>query len=589
MTERRLISLLKDLFSRVSKGRRIEFAFLVALTLLSSFAEVLSLVLIVPFIAVLTGTSGGSMQETSWVMGLLGHPTGTALVMRVTLAFALAALIAGALRLRLLYRTIALANATGIDLSIEAYRRTLYQPYSVHVGRNSSEIISGITQKVSTATAVFISIGAVVTSASLLIAIVVTLITIDPFIATVAMGAFGVGYGLIAWITRSRLVRNSRCIAEEQTTVVKALQEGLGGIREVLLDGTQALYSDLYARAITQLSRANGENTFINQAPRFAMETLAMLLLAVLAIFITGQGAEAVTAALPVVGALGLGAQRLLPLLQQLYGNWSVVTGNQAAIADMLELLDQPMPDYASEPPPAAMTVRKSVAFDNVSFRYDAAGPWVLHQASLSVAKGSRVGFVGSSGSGKSTAFDLLMALLDPTSGAIRVDGVPVTPESRRAWQATVAHVPQSIYLADATIAENIAFSVAPGCIDMARVRQVARQAQLADFIEGRPQGYETYVGERGVRLSGGQRQRIAIARALYKQASVLVFDEATSALDSATEAAVMDAIESLSRDLTILIAAHRISTLRRCDVVVRVEQGLFVVNAVPATLPSPS
>jgi ATP-binding cassette subfamily B protein len=203
----------------------------------------------------------------------------------------------------------------------------------------------------------------------------------------------------------------------------------------------------------------------------------------------------------------------------------------------------------------------------------------VLNDLSFTIRKGTRVGFVGSTGSGKSTALDLLMGLLMPTEGELLVDNEPVTGSRVRAWQRSIAHVPQSIYLADTTLAENIAFGVPREAIDLERVRRAARQAQIAEFIESRLEGYDVSVGERGIRLSGGQRQRIGIARALYKQASVLVFDEATSALDNATEQSVMDAIDGLDRDLTIVLIAHRLTTVRRCDTIIELQNGRLVAQ----------
>jgi ATP-binding cassette subfamily B protein len=248
-------------------------------------------------------------------------------------------------------------------------------------------------------------------------------------------------------------------------------------------------------------------------------------------------------------------------------------------LADTIELLDQPMPGELLKPAPAPLRFKDAIRFDGVRFRYASDGPWVLNGLNLTIAKGARIGFVGATGSGKSTAMDLLMGLLAPTDGEILVDAQPISGSRVRAWQRTIAHVPQSIYLADATLAENIAFGVPRDAIDMERVKQAARQAQIADFIEGGVQGYDGFVGERGVRLSGGQRQRIGIARALYKQASVLVLDEATSALDNVTEQSVMDAIEGLNRDLTILLIAHRLSTVRRCDVIVELGHGRVIAQ----------
>ncbi len=569
-----IAALLVQLYSHISSRRRRQFALLLVLTILSSLAEVVSLSAVLPFIGILTQPEKVfASPALAGVVQALGITSGAELVLPLTIGFAVAALVAGALRLLLLWVSIRLGNATGADLSIEVYRRTLYQPYSVHVARSSSEIISGITQKVGTATGVLISVVAVITSTALFAAIMATLLAIDPIVAIIAAVSFGSAYGVIAWLTRRRLVYNSQCIAQEQTRVVKALQEGLGAIRDVLLDGTQKVYCNVYRKAIVQLQRASGENTFINQAPRYAMEALGMALIAAFVLALSHRPGG-VAAALPILGMLALGAQRLLPLMQQLYGNWSVVAGSKAALADVLALLDQPLPAEANQSEPEPLVLKDSIRFDNVRFRYGRNGPWVLDGIDLVIPKGARVGFIGSTGSGKSTALDLLMGLLEPMQGQILVDGQPASLDHRRAWQRTVAHVPQSIFLADTTIAGNIAFGIPPEQIDLERVRGAAKQARIAEFIESRPEAYSAIVGERGVRLSGGQRQRIGIARALYKQASVLIFDEATSALDNETEQAVMQAIEGLSEDLTILIIAHRITTLKNCDVIVKLDGG---------------
>jgi ABC-type bacteriocin/lantibiotic exporter with double-glycine peptidase domain len=538
-----------------------------------------SLGAIIPFIGILTQPDKVfASPALAGFARTLGITTPAELVLPLTLAFALAALVAGGLRLLMVWASIRIATATGTDFSMEVYRRTLYQPYRVHVARSSSEIISGITQKVAIVTIVLMSVVGLATSGVLFLAIMIALIAFDPRVAAMALVSFGTGYAVIAWQTRRRLARNSQCIAQEQTAVVKALQEGLGGIRDVLLDGTQAVYIEGYGKAIGPLQRATGENIFINQAPRYAMESLGMILVAGLAYWIT-RGSANVGAALPILGALGLGAQRLLPLLQQLYGNWSYVSGSRASLVDVLALLDQPLPADLGNRLPQPLEFREGVMFENVRFRYASTGPWILDCINLTIKKGARVGIAGTTGSGKSTALDLLMSLIDPTEGRILVDGQPVGHERRRAWQRAIAHVPQSIYLADASIADNIAFGVKRELIDMDRVREAARRAQIADFIEGRPEGYAAIVGERGVSLSGGQRQRIGIARALYKEASVLIFDEATNALDSATEAAVMQAIEDLDRELTIVFVAHRISTLQHCDLVVHLERGQIVAQ----------
>jgi ATP-binding cassette, subfamily B, bacterial PglK len=446
--------------------------------------------------------------------------------------------------------------------------------------RNSSLVISGMG-KVEATVNVLSQLLMLISSAVLLVSIVLALLAIDPIVASSAGIGFSVSYGLTSWLSRRRLRRNSQRIAHERTQVIKVLQEGLGGIRDVLLDGTQPVFCDAYRNADLPMRRAVGNNVFISQSPRYVMEAVGMVLIAALAYGLsrqTGWGAASLT----VLGALAYGAQRLLPAMQQIYGAWSNAVGNHASLADTIELLDQPLTLELLLPPPPPLLFQKVIRFHEVGFRYSSDASWVLRGLNLTIPKGARIGFVGSTGSGKSTTVDLLMGLLTPTEGELLVDGQPIDSNKVRAWQRNIANVPQSIYLADSTLAENIAFGVPRSIIDLHRVRQAARQAQIADFIENSFEGYNSFVGERGVRLSGGQRQRIGIARALYKQASVLVFDEATSALDNATEQSVMDAIEGLNRDLTILIIAHRLTTVRRCDTIVElgngkvVEQGTF-------------
>jgi len=574
VTYQPITKLLQRLWVHISPLRRRQFVILLFLTILGAIAEVVSIGSVLPFIGILTHPEkvfASPMLES--LVNALGITSGKELVLPITIVFAVAALIAGGLRLILLRASINLANSTGADISIEVYRRTLYQDYSVHIARSSSEIISGISQKVSTATNVLISLVVVVTSSVLFIAILTTLIVVDPVVAIFSAIVFGSAYGIIAWRTRRRLIDNSLCIAEEQTQVIKALQEGLGAIRDVLLDGTQKIYCNIYQKAILRLQRANGENAFINQAPRYAMESLGMVLIAVFVLALSNR-TEGIASALPILAMLALGAQRLLPLLQQLYGNWSVLAGSKATLYDVLALLDQPLPAQANLAEPKPLEFKQSIQFEKVYFQYNMNSQWVLNNLQLTVTKGSRVGIIGSTGTGKSTTLDLLMCLLKPSRGRLLVDGLPIDYLNERAWQRTVAHVPQSIFLSDSSIAENIAFGILPKNINLDRVRKAAQQARISEFIESRSEGYDAFVGERGIRLSGGQRQRIGIARALYKQASVLIFDEATSALDNRTEQDVMQAIENLSTDLTLFIIAHRLTTLKNCTQIVELGNG---------------
>jgi ATP-binding cassette, subfamily B, bacterial PglK len=542
--------------------------------LIASFAEIVSIGAVLPFLGVLTAPV--RIFEHPYakpVIQVLGLTQPEQLLLPLTISFGVAAFLSGSMRLLLLWANTRLSYATGADLSISIYRRTLYQPYAVHVARNSSEIIVGITNKTNLVIYIITQLMTLISSGAMLGAILIALLSIDPTIAVAAFTGFGLIYMVIVRFSRKQLSINSARIAKESTSVVKSLQEGLGGIRDVLIDGSQAAYCENYSNADLPLRRAQGGNVFIGLFPRYGMEVLGMLLIAALA-YSLAQQPDGVSKAIPILGALALGAQRLLPVLQQSYVAWTGILGGQASLQDTLELLDQPLPDYADQPPVPPLAFNRAIQINNLSFKYSPQGPMVLDKMNLVIAKGSRVGFIGTTGSGKSTLIDIVMGLLEPTQGRLEVDGQPITPGNSRAWQAHIAHVPQSIFLADSSIEENIAFGVPRNQIDSDRVKKAAQQAQIADSIAAWPKQYNTFVGERGIRLSGGQRQRIGIARALYKRADVIIFDEATSALDSQTEQAVMQAIDGLSSNLTIIIIAHRTSTLRDCTQIIELDQG---------------
>ena len=570
-----ITTLLKRLWHHISPRRRAQFGLLLVLMVSASFAEILSIGAVLPFIAVLTSPERiFRLPAAQPFIQAAGITSATQLLLPLTITFGVAALLSGAMRLLLLWVSTRLSFATGADLSISIYRRTLYQPYAVHVARNSSEVINGISSKANGVIySIVVPLLTLISSSMMLLAILLALLTVDPVIALAAFGGFGLIYAGIIKLTQKQQLLNSQCIARESTQVIKSLQEGLGGIRDVLIDGSQSAYCQVYRNADHPLRKAQGNTMFIGLSPRFGIEALGMMLIALLA-YALSQQPHGIAKAIPVLGALALGAQRLLPVLQGAYSSWSSIQGGSFSLRDTLELLGQPLPDYVDQPRGQPLPFSHQIALNNLSFRYSAQTPLVLNNLNLTISKGSRIGFIGVTGSGKSTLLDLIMGLLQPTEGDIEIDAQPLNVANNRAWQAHIAHVPQAIFLADSTIEENIAFGIPKAKIDHTRVKQAASQAQIADIIESWPKKYQTYVGERGIRISGGQRQRIGIARALYKQAGVIIFDEATSALDNETEQAVMQAIESLGEELTILIIAHRLTTLKNCTQIVELADG---------------
>jgi ATP-binding cassette subfamily B protein len=542
---------------------------------LASFAEILSIGSVLPFLAVLTDPQRiFDFHLTQPLIKALGISTASQLLLPLTAIFCITAILAAAIRLLLLRSSLFLAAATGSDIGYDMYRRTLFQPYSVHLSRNTSEIIDGISIK-STAIAngVVMPLLYIFSSAIMTGLIVGILLILAPETTLIAFGIFGLIYLAVIKLTRKQLLIDSKNIASESTQVIKSLQEGLGGIRDVLIDGTQNTFCRIYQKSAFVLRRSYASSSFISVSPRFAVEALGMLMIATLAYFLAKQP-NGVAQAVPILGALALAAQRLLPLMQQAYSSWSNLRQNQYSLKDTLEFLDQPLPNELDGTSSAPISFAKEITLDNISFSYSADAQPILQDLSLTIPKGSRIGFIGETGSGKSTLLDIIMGLLQPSNGSLKIDGVVIDTNNLRAWQKHVAHVPQSIFLADGTIAENIAFGLSPDQINAVRVRQAAEQAQIHDIIEKLPNGYQTMVGERGIRLSGGQRQRLGIARAIYKQADVIIFDEATSALDNDTEKAVMEAIDRLSSELTILVIAHRLSTLKNCTQIIQLPDG---------------
>ena len=561
----------KQLWHHLSKRRTKQLALLFLLMIIASILEVVSLGAVLPFLSVLTAPEQVFQHEYAQpLISALTLREPIQLILPITILFIITVLVAGIVRLLLLYVMTRLSYAIGADLSINIYRRTLYQPYVIHVARNSSEVINGIITKTNVVIQQILTpVLILISSITILVGIVTALFFININVALSASIGFGLLYWLVIRYTKNHLKNNSQIIADQSTQMLKSLQEGLGGVRDVLIDGTQKFYCQLYRNADLPLRRASGNNLFISGSPRYIMEAIGMILIAGLAYMLTQQQDGMVTA-IPVLGALALGAQKLLPVLQQAYSSYSVIKGAKSSFEDILCLLDQSLPEYTNQPTPKAIQFDKEIKLTNLSFRYTQESPWILKNINLSLKKGSHIGFIGSTGSGKSTLLDIIMGLLPATEGDLFIDQQPIDNKSRRSWQMNIAHVPQSIYLSDNSIEENIAFGVSKDKIDHQRVRKAAQQAQIAQLIEQWQEGYQTFVGERGVRLSGGQRQRIGIARALYKKASVLIFDEATSALDNETEREVMEAIKDLGGEITVLIIAHRLTTLRNCDKVVK-------------------
>lgn len=558
----------------IAAHRKKQVMYLFILISLTAVMEVFSIGAVIPFLGVLVDPSNFYQSYfAKELISILGIQKPENIVFPITIFFLVAILCSGYFRLQLIWTSSRISYGIGSDLSYSVYRKTLYQDYLVHLGRNSSEIVTSVSNKISEVVGVVVMLLSMIGSVVMLVTILSALIYLNPLVAALSILGFSTIYGLILFLTKSSLLRNGVQIVDSSTEVIKSLQEGLWGIRDVLIDGNQEAYSSVYQVADKKLRNAQASNAFISQSPRYLMESLGMLLI-VLVAYLVSLKDGGIIQVIPILGALALAAQKLLPVLQQIYASISGIRGAQRSIEDVIELLNQPLPASIHDVNINKLSFDHQIYMKDVNFTYAKNMPNVLNNINLKITKGETIGIVGPTGSGKSTILDILMGLLYPTFGELLVDGMNVSRVNMVSWQKNIAHVPQEIFMTDGTIEENIAFGIAPENIDSNLTLWAAGVADLNEFITSLPNGIKTRVGERGSWLSGGQRQRIGIARALYKKTQLLIFDEATSALDEVTEARVIENINRLPNRPTILMVAHRHSSLKNCNRLVEIRSG---------------
>jgi ABC-type multidrug transport system fused ATPase/permease subunit len=541
--------------------------------LLGAAAELISLGAVVPFIAVLSNPERAI--ETPVVETLLSTfgISASEVVISVSISFASLVVISTLVRLVLLWVTNKVVFDIGFDLGVGVFTKTLCRPYAWHVSRNSSEVLGGLNKAQIVVQSYLLPLLNALVAFVLATGMIAMLVFVDPFVAMAGTGAFALCYFGMALAIRKKIASNGLVIAKADNRRIQEMQEGIGGIRDVILDSSQSIYTNRFSRVDAEMRKAQATNIFLSSSPRLAIEGIGLIIIALFALIASKSGG--VNELLPVLGALGLGAQKLMPLIQTIYAGWNASVSNRPSLHDVIDLLDTPDEDLK----PIRVEFRHSIELLKMEYFYPSVTDKpALSDINLKIEKGQVIGIVGKTGSGKSTLVDILMGLIPASSGQFLVDKIDLDSKQKlRGWSMGVAHVPQSIFLADCSIAQNIALGVESSLIDYKRLEQAAKAAEIHDYITSLKRGYETDVGERGVRLSGGQRQRIGIARALYRQAQFLVLDEATSALDDETEKRVISNIHRVYPDLTIVMVAHRLSTLKKCDFIVKLEQGTIL------------
>ena len=572
------LSLLKRFWKYLSLKRKTQIKFLVILMLLAGISEIFSIGSLIPFLSALTDINKFSeITLFKEILNFIGFKNKDNLLFLITFIFLTAISLSTSVRLLNIWATGRLSAAIGIDLSSQAFERTLLKPYKFHLSNNTSEIIAAIGIQINLAITVLQCVLNMTAAIIILSFILISLFIINWGIATSILITFSIFYGFIRYFFRNKLEFNGKKIDLITKNQVKILNEGFGSIRELILSNKQNLYTNLFRENEKPLRILNAQNNFLSSSPRFIIEAFGIFLLVGIAyIFIVKSNNN--FEVIPILGAIALGMQRILPNSQTIYSSWASIKSNKASLVSVLNLLDSNEDLLILDKADNIFQFREIVCFKNVSFKYGSNEDFILKDLSFSINKGERVGFIGSTGSGKTTTLDILMTLLKPTSGSVEIDGLNIFEKKHFMkmikWRENIALVPQDIYLSDASIEENIAFGKSPNEIDYKMVKNAAKKAKVDAFISNLPNKYKTKVGERGARLSGGQIQRIAIARALYKNPDILIFDEGTSALDNLTEKKIMNSLDSLSKELTLIIIAHRLTAVANCDKIIEIEGG---------------
>lgn len=569
-----ILHAVRRLYKILSKKRRYQFWLLMLLMILSSFVEAISISSIIPFLGALIAPENLiKISLLNKIINYFGIIEQSDLRLVFTLFFIFMVLVSTAFRVIFFLMQTHISMAIGIEFSSNVYQNILHQSYPEIIDRNSSEILADVQKAKELVGTLVQPILTFLSSIFILLAVVGTIFAIEPKIAMISIFSLGSIYMIVSLFTRRLLEINSKTYAIEIGLANRAVQEGIGGIRDVIIEKMQSNYVALYRSSLTRLQAAAASNLLISQMPRFLIEMLGLVSLA-LAAFLMFKDENNFLMVLPFLGMIALGAQKLLPILQQAYSAYSSMRGGIASTFDALNLLDQIPTQEVSGICTNKFIFNNKLVIDGVSFGYPGQKQKIFNKINLEIKKGSCIGIVGPTGCGKSTLVDLIMGLLVPINGSISVDNQRLCESSVKEWHAVISHVPQNIYLADTSIAENIAFGVEYSMIDWGRLNLALKISQLTAVVENLPEGNKTKVGERGVRLSVGQRQRVGIARAIYKKSKVLILDEATSALDSDTESRVMRGINELDGAITTIIIAHRVNTLRNCDRILEICNG---------------
>lgn len=577
-----MLSVIKELFSLLSEKQRKHFYILQFLVILMAFTELLGIASIAPFMA-LVGDISLLQQEGvySKLYQFSGINSPVDFVFAAGCLVLLMLTISTIVSMLTTWRLAVYGASVGTELADRLYSYYMEQSWLFHASGSSAQLTKQVSTEANRISGGIIQ-PLMSLNAKLVLAlfISISIFIYNPIIALAGISAFVLSYMLMYKLVRKSLILNGRRLSYVSTQRFRLMNEGFGGIKDVLLLDRKYDFIDRFTEEGGLQARAQGTNNTISLVPRFFVELLAFGAMISLVLVLIKSYDGNLGQVLPVLAIYALACFKLLPALQQIYSSITQIKGNSAAFEAVKEDLQQSkitqnkLNEKTVSP---KLKFEQQIKLDNITFAYPNKENYALNNVSISIPINHVIGIVGSSGSGKSTLIDIILGLLPPQSGHIYIDDTLITEDNIRGWQNNLGFVPQSIFLSEGSIAENIAFGISANEIDYNQVLKAIELAHLTELVEELPKGLHTKVGERGVQLSGGQRQRIGIARALYNQADVLIFDEATSALDGITEKIIMDAIHDFSGQKTIIMIAHRLKTVEKCDIIYLMEKGNII------------
>tara|TARA_B100001175_G_scaffold41955_1_gene31224 strand:- start:5879 stop:7675 length:1797 start_codon:yes stop_codon:yes gene_type:complete len=570
-----LMNSLKSLWNNFSVKRKLQLASITLATFITAILDLVSIGSIMPFISVIMD-SEATFNNPSFneYFTYYGYSSGEEIILPLTYFFISINIIAAIVKIIIFWFQNKISVLCGNDLSRLAYAKTIYQPFEIHIKRNSGDIISSIVNNVNiTVFGVLYMVLLFISSLIFSLAILGGILVVDPIISLIALATLCFFYIPISIFLKGRLERNSKIVDLGQKKIVRFIQEALGGIRNLILDKSHEFFINKYNEIDFSLRDAVAENKFLGSVPRYVIEALVVILMALLGLYYAYQP-NGMSAGLPILGFIALASQKLIPNMQQIYRCYASIAGSKENLDDTLKILNQDLvtndQDRASQ---KEIKNFHKLSLQNISFRYTNDDPLIFDNISLDIYKGEKVGIVGITGGGKSTLIDLILGLLKPESGQIFIDDNNIE-NVKSSWQKMISHVPQDVYYSDDSFAKNIAFGSDIKNINQDKLIEASKDARILDYIMKQENDFNHSLGESGVQLSGGQKQRLGIARALYKDSNLIIFDEATSALDENTEKDVVNSIQSIDSKKTVLIIAHRLSTIKHADRIVSVDNG---------------